>query len=140
MHAQAGKVLPMKRIAAIYEILEATQRNGMDVTEWLHWFLQQVEAAASKAEETVGLTLRKARFWLRHQAHDLNERQREVLNRLLDAGPEGFEGAMNTRKYMGMTETSRATAYRELTELVSKGCLRPTGGGGRSSGYALLWD
>lgn len=130
----------LKEREAYYEILEKTQRHGMEVTEWLTWFLEQVEAAASKAEETVGLTLSKARFWLRHQERDLNERQRKVLNRLLDAGPAGFQGAMNTRKYMGMTKTSRATAYRELADLVSKGCLHPTTGGGRSSGYELIWE
>ncbi len=122
-----------------YDILERTQRGGLDVTEWLAWFLVQVEGAATSAEKTVSNTLAKARFWLRHQAIVLNERQRKVLNRLLDAGPGGFEGGMNTRKYMGLTRISRATAYRELTDLVRKGCLQPTGKGGRSSGYEIVW-
>lgn len=124
---------------AYYSVLEQTQRDGLDVTEWVAWFLEQVESAASSAEQTVANTLAKARFWLRHQATALNERQRKVLNRLLDAGPNGFEGGINTRKYVGMTKTSRATAYRELAELVEKGCLRPTGKGGRSSGYEVVW-
>jgi hypothetical protein len=68
----------------------------------------------------------------------LNERQRKAPNRLLDAGPDGFAGGMNTRKYMGLTKTSRATAYRELADLVEKGCLRPTGQGGRSSGVVAV--
>lgn len=122
-----------------YEILERTQRGGVDVTDWLGWFLTQVEASATAAERTVANTLAKARFWLRHQAAGLNERQRKVLNRLLDAGPEGFEGGINTRKYMSLTKTSRATAYRELAELVGKGCLAPSGKGGRSSGYLVAW-
>jgi Fic family protein len=124
---------------AYYEILERTQRGGLDVTDWLAWFLTQVEAAAAAAETTIADTLAKARFWLRHQATDLNERQRKVLNRLLDAGREGFLGGLNTRKYMGLTRTSRVTAYRELADLVGKGCLEPTGKGGRSSGYRLVW-
>jgi len=122
-----------------YTILESTQRGNMDVTEWLVWFLVQVEAAATAAEVTVANTLAKARFWLRHHATVLNQRQRKVLNRLLDAGPGGFEGGMNTRKYMGLTRISRATAYRELADMVAKGCLRPTGKGGRSSGYEIEW-
>jgi len=122
-----------------YAILERTQRGGLDVTEWLTWFLEQVEAAAASAEKIVASTLAKARFWLRHQSTVLNERQRKVLNRLLDAGPGGFEGGMNTRKYMGLTRISRATAYRELADLVAKGCLRATGKGGRSSGYEIAW-
>jgi Fic family protein len=102
-------------------------------------FIAQVEAAATSAETTVANTLAKARYWLRHQGSDLNERQRKVLNRLLDAGPAGFEGGMTTHKYMSLTKTSRATAYRELSDLVEKGCIAPTGKGGRSSGYGVVW-
>lgn len=122
-----------------YAILESTQRGQMEVTAWLNWFLQQVQAAASAAEKTVASTLAKARFWLRHQASDLNERQRKAINRLLDAGPDGFEGGINTRKYMSLGKTSRATAYRELSELVEKGCLTASGKGGRSSAYMIAW-
>jgi Fic family protein len=124
---------------AYYAILERTQRGGMDVTDWLVWFLMQVESAARAAEGTIADTLAKARFWLRHQATHLNERQRKVLNRLLDAGREGFEGGMTTRKYMGITRASRVTAYRELADLVEKGCLEPTGKRGRSSAYRPAW-
>lgn len=122
-----------------YDILERTQRDGLDVTTWLSWFLQQVEAAADASEKAIANTVAKARFWLHYRAIELNERQRKVLNRLLDAGPHGFEGGMTTRKYMGMTKTSRATAYRELAELVEVGCLQPMAGGGRSSAYELAW-
>lgn len=122
-----------------YAVLEQTQRGSVDVTAWLMWFLRQVQAAATAAEQTVADTLAKARFWLRHQGTTLNERQRKVVNRLLDAGGGGFEGGINTRKYMSMTKTSRATAYRELTDLVEKGCLAPTGKGGRSSAYQIAW-
>lgn len=124
---------------AYYEILERTQRGDADITAWLAWFLAQVESAADAAQATIGDTLAKARFWLRHQQTDLSERQRKVLNRLLDAGRGGSEGGMNTRKYMSLTHTSRATAYRELADLVDKGCLEPTGGGGRSASYRLAW-
>jgi Fic family protein len=122
-----------------YDILEQTQRGNLDVTDWLAWFLAQVEAAAGAAEKSVANTLAKARFWLRHQAASLNERQRKVLNRLLDAGRDGFEGGINTRKYMSLTKASRATAYRELSALVENGCLTPTQKGGRSSGYEIVW-
>lgn len=122
-----------------YTLLERTQRGGLDVSGWLTWFLTQVEAAALAADTTVASTLAKARFWLRHQATDVNERQRKVLNRLLDAGPGGFEGGLTTRKYVGLTKTSRATAYRELAELVAKGCLQRTDKGGRSSSYRIVW-
>ncbi|MEQ1532587.1 MAG: Fic family protein [Sideroxydans sp.] len=122
-----------------YRILEQTQRGGMGVTEWLAWFLVQVEASATAAEQTIAQTLNKARFWLRHQTTHLNERQRKVLNRLLDAGAEGFVGGINTRKYMSLTKTSRATAYRELADMVEKRCLQVGDKGGRSSGYTIVW-
>jgi Fic family protein len=122
-----------------YDILELTQRGDVDVTGWLAWFLTQIEAAATAAEKTVANTLAKARFWLRHHDTDLNVRQRKALNRLLDAGQDGFEGGINTRKYMSLTKASRATAYRELSELVEKDCLTPTNKGGRSSGYDIAW-
>jgi Fic family protein len=124
---------------AYYAILERTQKGSLDVTNWLAWFLTQVESAAKASEATIANTLAKARFWLVHQATDLNERQRKILNRLLDAGRAGFEGGMNTRKYLSLTRTSRVTAYRELADLVEKGCLEPTGQGGRSSAYQLVW-
>ena len=123
-----------------YDILERTQRGGLDVSDWLVWFLEQLEAAASTADQTIADTLTKARFWLRHQATELNSRQRKVLNRLLDVGPDGFEGGINTRKYTSLTKTSRTTAYRELADLVEKGCIRPTGQRGRSSAYEIDWE
>lgn len=122
-----------------YDILERTQRGDLNVTPWLAWFLTQVAAAATAAQDTVANTLAKARFWLRHQNSPLYERQRKVLNRLLDAGPGGFEGGINTRKYMSLTGASRTTAYRELADLVERGCIAPTGKGGRSSGYEIVW-
>jgi Fic family protein len=122
---------------AYYTALESAQRGGLDVTRWLAFFLPQVEAAATASETTIATTLAKARFWLRHQSTDMSPRQRKVLNRLLDVGPSGFEGGMNTRKCASLTKTSRATAYRELADLVAKGCLRPTGKGGRSSAYEV---
>ncbi len=121
-----------------YVYLERTQRGNLDVTEWLVWFLTQIEAAATAAQHSITNTLAKARFWLHHQASSLNQRQHKVLNRLLDAG-SGFEGGINTRKYMSLTKTSRATAYRELNELVAKGCLTSTGKGGRSTSYEIIY-
>jgi len=123
-----------------YAALEGAQRGGLEVTDWLAWFLAQVRESANAAQQTLAHTLAKARFWLRHQATSMNERQRKVVNRLLDAGPQRFAGGMNTRKYMSLTHTSRATAYRELFDLVEKKCLLAAGGGGRSSGYEIDWQ
>lgn len=124
---------------AYYDILESTQKGEMDITAWLKWFLTQIQNAVELAQLTVATTLNKAKFWMTHQTKSLNERQRKALNRMLDAR-DGFEGGMNTRKYMSLTKTSRATAYRELAQLVEWGCLQANEKGGRSSGYLILMD
>lgn len=124
-----------------YDLLERTQKGDLDVTPWLVWFLAQVEAAALGSRTLIARTLGKARFWMRHREVPLTDRQRKALNRLLDAGPGGFEGGMTTRKYASLAKTSRATAYRELADLVEKGCFVPLGaGGGRSSAYDVRWE
>ncbi|MEX0900344.1 MAG: Fic family protein [Gammaproteobacteria bacterium] len=119
--------------ADYYELLERTQRGGLDVTPWLAWFLEQVTHAAESAHEVLQQTVAKARFWVAVKDLDLNARQRKVLNRLLD----GFDGDLNNRKYMALAKTSRATATRELTALVELGLLEPVGAG-RSRHYRLL--
>lgn len=124
---------------AYYNILESTQKGEMDITAWLKWFLTQIQNAVELAQLTVANTLNKAKFWMTHQTKPLNERQRKALNRMLDA-KDGFEGGMNTRKYMSLTKTSRATAYRELAQMVEWGCLQANEKGGRSSGYLILMD
>jgi len=101
--------------------------------------LAQIETAATSAPHTINSILAKARFWLHHQASHLNQRQHKVLNRLLDAGAKEFEGGINTRKYISLTKTSRATAYREVSELVAKGCLAPTSKGSRSASYEIIY-
>ncbi len=124
-----------------YEMLEKTQGTpSMDITDWLHWFLEQVGAACGAAESTVALTLAKAQFWLRFRDADLNDRQRKVLNRLLDAGPGGFEGGMSTRKVASLTGASKPTATRDLADLVQKGCLVPNDKRGRSAAYEIAWE
>src|ERR1700694_1881488 len=119
----------MRNRDAYYAVLEHTQRGGLDVTPWLVWHLEQISLACELAGEIVAHVLAKARFWLRHQGAAINDRQRKVINVLLDAGPGGFAGGMNTRKYVSLTRVSRATAYRELADLVDKRCLIPSCGG-----------
>ena len=124
----------MRQREAYYAVLERTQRGTLDVTGWLGCFLEQVASACDLAEGPIEHVLAKARFWLRHQGTALSDRQRKVINVLLDAGP-----SMNTRKYVSLTRTSRATAYRELADLVEKRCLISSGGG-RSVNYQIRWD
>ena len=125
---------------AYYEVLERTNKQDGDITQWLKWFLACMSRAILSSNRLLSNVMQKARFWQRHAQTDLNDRQRKALNRLLDAGPGGFEGGLTNRKYAGMTHISRATTQRELADLVKKGILLQNPGGGRSASYDLIWD
>ncbi len=118
---------------AYYEILERTQKGDMDVTDWLIWFLESLQCALDQAHQTLDAVLTKARFWQRWAATPLNERQAKVLNRLLD----GFDGKLTSSKWAAISKCSADTALRDINELLARGVLRKTAGGGRSTGYEL---
>jgi Fic family protein len=130
----------MKERNAYYDMLEKAQRGSGDCTEWLLWFIGCFDHALATAEATLQAILFKAVFWNRHAEIEVNERQRKVLNRLLDAGKDGFEGGLSTRKYVGMTKVSRATAWREIEDMLQKGLIRALPGGGRSVAYEIAWE
>jgi Fic family protein len=119
---------------AYYEILEHTQKDGMDITGWLAWFLQNLHEAVQQAHATVDRVLQKARFWQSVAALPMNARQIKVLNRLLD----GFEGKLTSAKWAALTKSSADTALRDITELVGHGVLRRSDAGGRSTSYELV--
>ena len=95
---------------AYYEVLERINKQDKDITQWLRWFLACMSRAILSSNRLLANVMQKARFWKRHAQIALNDRQRKALNRLLDAGPGGFEGGWTNRKYAGMTHISRATA------------------------------
>jgi Fic family protein len=121
-----------------YAVLERSQRGEGDITAWLDWFLGCFERAVNGSQTLLDGVLTKARFWQKNAQVRINERQRKVVNRMLDAGPAGFQGGLTSRKYVGMTRASRATAHREITDLVSKGLLRSGPARGRSTFYELV--
>ena len=122
-----------------YKQLEACCTGNLNITEWLIWFISSLKAALLNAIKIIEDITLKSRFWQKHTTTVLNDRQIKVLNRLLDAGKKGFTGSMTTRKYVALTKASRATAYRELNDLVQKGCLQSTAEKGRSAAYIILW-
>lgn len=136
-YAMAATIMENRK--AYYDVLENTQRNSLDVTPWLKWFLVMLRQTLQAAVQRIDHVLQKTKFWQRHAQTVLNERQIKVLNRLLDVGPEGFEGGLNARKVMSLTNVSKATATRDLVELVEKGCLVQRPGGGRSTSYDINW-
>ena len=110
-----------------YAELAAASRGDLDITRWLTWFVGRFEEACRASEAVIDLSLAKARFWLEHGQAPLNERQRKAVNRMLDAGPVGFVGGMSSNKYGHLARVSRATAYRDLEELVRYGLLTQAG-------------
>ena len=129
----------LEKRADYYLQLEQAQHGALDVTQWMVWFIAQVRAACDQASVVMDASLEKARFWFSHREQELTPRQRKVINALLDAGPNGFEGGMSTRKYEHLTGASRATSSRELIELAHAGLLRQDGAG-RSTRYRLNID
>lgn len=129
----------MKERKDYYDILERCQRGDVDITAWLSWFLGCYTRALEGAMKLVAKVLAKAAFW-QHFGHImLNERQRKVVNLLLNAGVGGFEGGLTTRKYVSIAKTSRATAFREINDLIEKGLLVQNPAKGRSTSYDLNW-
>jgi Fic family protein len=124
---------------AYYDILEQTQKGDGDITPWLLWFLGCMTRSLERSEALLANVLAKGEFWRRHAGASLSERQCKVVNRLLDAGPDGFEGGLTTRKYASMAGVSRATAFREISQLLEWGMIRQNSGGGRNVSYAIIW-
>jgi len=118
---------------AYYEILEATQKGDLDVTRWLEWFLECLGRAFDRAETILATVLDKARFWERFAKVELNERQRGIVNRLLN----GFEGKLTTSRWAKLAKCSHDTALRDIEDLIQKKVLTKDAAGGRSTSYSL---
>lgn len=118
---------------AYYDILESTQRGSLDVTSWMAWFLGCLGRAIDGAQATLDGVLRKARFWEAVAKSPVHERQRLVLNRLLD----GFAGKLTTSKYAKLAKCSQDTALRDILEMMERGILVRNPQGGRSTSYTL---
>ena len=103
---------------AYYEILEATQKGDLDITRWLEWFLDCLGRAFDHAETILATVLNKARFWERFESVEFNERQRDIVNRLLN----GFEGKLTSSKWAKLAKCSQDTALRDIEDLIRKRC------------------
>ena len=119
-----------------YERLEEAQQGTLDITKHLEWFLECLNHAFDSVESTVGTILNKARFWDSHAGAAFNDRQRMMLNRLL----EDFEGKLTSTKWAKLAKCSQDTALRDILDLVARGILVKDPGGGRSTSYSLRND
>lgn len=122
-----------KQRKAYYAILEKTQKGGLDITDWMEWFLHCLEAALLDTEKSIGRILQKAAFWDKHRSVSMNERQTKMVNLLWD----GFDGKLTTSKWAKITKCSADTALRDIQDLIAKHVLRKTDEGGRSTNYEL---
>jgi|TARA_R100000322_G_scaffold22153_3_gene14715 Fic family protein len=118
---------------AYYDQLERQQRGDTDITPWLDWFLDCLGRAIEQADEMLAAVLYKARVWEQANLKSVNDRQRLVLNRMLDE----FRGHMNTSKYAKLAKCSTDTALRDIRDLLDRGLLVQNEGGGRSTSYRL---
>jgi Fic family protein len=116
-----------------YEILEATQKGDLDITGWLEWFLACLDRAFDRAETILAAVLSKARFWDCFTGTDFNERQRSMINWLLN----GFEGKLTSSKWAKLKKCSQDTALRDIEDLINKTILTKDSAGGRSTSYSL---
>ncbi|RDV11850.1 Fic family protein [Pontibacter diazotrophicus] len=120
--------------SAYYAILEKTQKGTLDITPWLEWFLSCLHGSLSLADEKLEAVLQRARFWDRHAATPLNERQRLLITRLQD----GFLGKLTSSKWAKVAKCSQDTAGRDIQDLIRKGILEKEAAGGRSTSYVLV--
>jgi Fic family protein len=116
-----------------YDILESCQKGPLDITPWMEWFLNCLKHAIAASEKTLETVLVKARFWKVHAGESFNERQRAIINRMLD----GFEGKLASSKWAKLTKCSQDTALRDINDLLNRQILAREEAGGRSTSYDL---
>lgn len=118
---------------AYYDILETTQKGNLDITQWFLWFIECLDRAITLSEENLAGVTQKAKFWDTHRSTSLNERQRKMLNKLMD----GFEGNLTSSKWAKIAKCSADTALRDMQDLIDKEMLEKEEGGGRSTSYRI---
>lgn len=116
-----------------YEMLEKTQKGNLEITGWVQWFLGCLLKALKSTDGILNRVLYKADFWNRHTKTVLNERQRHLLNKVLD----GFEGKLTSSKWAKIAKCSKDTAIRDINDLINKNVLQKEEAGGRSTNYEL---
>jgi len=118
---------------AYYDVLEKTQKSTLDITAWIEWYLNCLKRAINASDKLLEMVLVKDHFWRQHKGEAFNERQRKVINRLLD----GFEGKLTSSKWAKLTKCSQDTAGRDINDLLERKILVKEEAGGRSTSYVL---
>lgn len=118
-----------------YNQLERQQRSSTDITAWLEWFINCLSKAIANSSTILGRVMFKGKLWGSLRDFPVNERQRKILNKMLE---DEFEGYMNSSKYSKMANCSTDTALRDIQELIKWGVLIQNPGGGRSTSYRII--
>lgn len=118
-----------------YDVLEKTQKETLDITVWLLWFIECLDRALDASSEILSGIMKKATFWQTHQQTELNNRQRKMIGTLLD---ETLVGKLNNSKWAKMNKVSNDTAWRDIQDLLAKNILVKEEGGGRNTSYRIL--
>ena len=116
-----------------YETLEKTQQGNLDITKWLLWFLSCLKNALEATDSVLTVVLFKADFWNKNSKTSINERQKKLLNKILD----GFDGKLTSSKWAKIAKCSKDTAVRDINDLIEKDILQKENAGGRSTNYEL---
>jgi len=129
----------LKQRKNYYQILEQSQRGGVEITAWLVWFLTMLDTSLQTSLAKIERTLAKTRFWQCHHDAGLLPEQIKVLNRLLEGGENNFGRGISASQYQAVAKVSKATATRHLTDLLAKNCIKKLPGGGRSTRYQICY-
>jgi Fic family protein len=130
-----SKVIEAKK-KDYYNALQKAQSSN-EITEWINYFVRTIFTAQTDAEELIDFTLKKTKFFDRYK-NELSERQLKVCRRMLEEGPKGFAGGMNASKYGSIAKVSKATATRDLQDMLKIGAIMLFGeAGGRSTKYQI---
>lgn len=124
---------------AYYQQLNHASKDSLDVTPWVDWFGERVVEALESAMDVIQYVVKKARFWDGLNTEALNDRQMKLIHRMLGQDAPSFENGINATKYQNLTRCSKATATRDLQNLVAQGILAPVQSKGRYARYRLCF-
>ncbi len=130
-YSMSAQIMTAKK--GYYDILESTQKGSMDVSQWLVWNFERLTESLEITNETLSKILQKAKFWELHKTTQFNERQVDMINKLLG----DFVGKLHSSKWAKMTNVHRDTARRDIQDLIEKKVLLDSGEGGRSTNYIM---